>query len=103
MSYLTVIAKVVAKKNAVEALKVELLKLVEPTREEDGCIEYRLHQDEEDPSIFVFYETWQSRESLSQHMQSPHFMQYIQNTSSLIADKNIHLMAELNAIFIADE
>jgi len=45
VSKITVVAKVVAKKVDVEAVKTELLKLILPTRKEGGCIEYRLHQD----------------------------------------------------------
>ena len=53
MANLTVVAKVVAKKEMVEALKVELIKLIEPTRKENGCIDYRLQQDNEDPAVFI--------------------------------------------------
>ena len=44
MSKITVVAKVVAKKVAVAAVKTELLKLIIPTKNESGCIDYRLHQ-----------------------------------------------------------
>ena len=78
----TIIAKVVAKPASVEKVKGELLKLVEPTRKEPGCIVYRLHQDNTDQAQFVFYERWESAEHLQKHMQSDHFKRF----QSVLAD-----------------
>ena len=55
MSKLVVVAKVVAKKEFLPSVKVSLLNLIAPTREENGCLEYTLHQDIDDSSVFVFY------------------------------------------------
>ena len=76
MSIVTIIAKIVAKPASVEKVKGELLKLVEPTRKETGCIEYHLHQDKSDPAQFTFYERWESAEDLQKHMQSEHFKHF---------------------------
>jgi Antibiotic biosynthesis monooxygenase len=59
MPIVTVVAKLIGNRDSVEAVKAELIKMIEPTRLEEGCIAYRLHQDNDDPSVFVFYETWQ--------------------------------------------
>ena len=40
MSKLVVVAKVVAKKEFLSSVKIALLKLIAPTRNEEGCIEY---------------------------------------------------------------
>ena len=96
MSMLTVVAKVVAKKDSIEDVKAELLKLVAPTRKENGCVEYRLHQDQEDPAVFVFYENWENAACLEQHMNSPHFKHYIAAVDGLIAEKAVHPMTALN-------
>ena len=95
MSKLTVIAKVVAKKGSVESLKSELLKLVPPTRKEAGCIEYNLHQDNEDPAVFVFYEAWDSLASLENHMNSEHFKNYVNAVGDLIEEKVVHKMTRI--------
>lgn len=89
---LTVVAKMVAQNGSAEALKAELLKLLTPTRKEEGCIEYRLHQDNDDPSVFLFYENWESRSHLDRHMESAHFKAYISAVKELVADKAVHLM-----------
>ena len=95
MSTVTVVAKVVAKQDAIEAVKAELLKMIAPTRREEGCLEYRLHQDHEDPALFVFYENWESPACLERHMDSAHFKEYLAAAGSLIADKAVHLMTEI--------
>ena len=95
MPIVTVVAKVTAKSDAIVAVKAELLKLIEPTRQEDGCMEYRLHQDNDDPSVFVFYENWQSLACLEQHMNSQHFLSYVSAVGNLLTDKVVHKMTEI--------
>lgn len=95
MSKLTVVAKVVAKTDFVETVKMELLRLIAPTRKEDGCIEYNLHQDNEDPAVFVFYETWESLACLENHMNSEHFKIYVNVVGSMIEEKVVHKMTRI--------
>ncbi len=69
---LVVVAMTQTKPESVEHVKANLMKLVEPTRAEAGCIQYDLHQDHEDPSLFVFFEQWESLEYLEKHLASAH-------------------------------
>ena len=92
MPALTVVAKVVAKRECVESVKSELLKLVAPTRKEAGCIEYRLHRDNDDPAVFIFYENWASEECLGRHMNSEHFISYVNAVEGMLEEKNVHRM-----------
>lgn len=45
---------------------------VEPSRAEPGCIEYHMLRDAQDPTLFIFYEVWASREALAEHTALPH-------------------------------
>ncbi|WP_168221925.1 putative quinol monooxygenase [Aquisphaera giovannonii] len=65
-------AKVKAKADEVEAVKEALLSLVGPTRKEEGCLCYNLHQSKSDPTEFVFYEQWASQAALDAHGKAPH-------------------------------
>jgi quinol monooxygenase YgiN len=65
-------AMVKAKPGQEEALKEVLLALVEPTRKEPGCLCYNLHQSKSDPSMFMFYEQWASKEAIDGHGKTPH-------------------------------
>lgn len=94
MAIVTIVAKVTAKSDKIEAVKAELLKMITPTRQEEGCIEYRLHQDNDNPALFLFYENWQSAACVEQHMNSPHFKAYVAAVSDLIADKTVYKMTE---------
>lgn len=95
MSIVTVVAKVTAKSDAIEAVKAELLKMIAPTRQEEGCIEYRLHQDNDNPAVFIFYENWKSPASVEQHMNSKHFQTYVEAVGDLLADKAVYKMTEI--------
>jgi len=95
MSTITVVAKITAKNDAIEVVKAELLKMVAPTRQEEGCMEYRLHQDNGDPAVFVFYENWKNLACLEQHVKSRHYQVYVAAVADLIADKNVHKMTEI--------
>jgi quinol monooxygenase YgiN len=95
MSQLTVVAKVVAKKGSVESVKSELLKLVAPTRKEEGCIDYNLHQDNDHPDVFIFYENWESAACLERHIHSDHYKAYAGAVDGLIEEKVVHKMTRI--------
>lgn len=95
MAIVTIVAKVTAKSGQIEAVKTELLKMIAPTRQEEGCIEYRLHQDNDDSAVFLFYENWLNAACVNQHMNSPHFKAYVAAVGDLIADKVVHKMTEV--------
>ena len=89
---LTVIAKIKAKKGKTEFIKSELVKLIEPTRKEEGCIQYVLHQDNNDPSIFIFVENWLSKELLDKHLSNEHLKKYLENTEGSVEEFIINEM-----------
>lgn len=95
MSTVTVVAKVVARKGFVESVRNELLKLVAPTRKEEGCIEYRLHQDNDDPAVFIFYENWKGAGFLERHMNSDHFNTYVSAVEGMIEEKIVNIMTAI--------
>ncbi|KEO57284.1 putative quinol monooxygenase [Thioclava indica] len=77
MSTLTIIANIHAKADKIDLVKTELLKLVPITRADAGCINYDLHQNNEDPAHFTFFENWESREIWQEHMNAPHLAAYM--------------------------
>lgn len=76
MSKLTIVAHIHANPGRIELVKAELEKLVPITRAEPGCIQYDLHQNNDDSAHFIFYENWESRESWQLHMNAPHLVAY---------------------------
>lgn len=95
MTELALVATVVAKEGQLEAVQAALATLVEPTRREEGCLEYNFHQSQDDPNTFVFYERWQSEQHLQQHVASAHFVACQQMMDGLVAGKQLQLLNRL--------
>lgn len=89
---LTIVAKIEAKKDRVDLIKSELIKLIEPTRNEEGCIQYDLHQDNNNPEIFIFYENWKSRELWQRHMNNDHLAAYMKATEGAVENFVVYEM-----------
>jgi len=49
---------------------------VELSRAEAGCITYHMLRDRHDPTLFIFYEVWQTKEHLATHSALPHMRQF---------------------------
>lgn len=93
---LTVIARMKAKQGMEERLKRELLGLLPPTRAEEGCINYDLHQSLQDGSQFLFHENWESEEHLKSHSQSDHLKSFRARAAELLdGPAEIELWKEL--------
>ncbi|SFB58055.1 Quinol monooxygenase YgiN [Rhizobium sp. NFR07] len=69
---LTLIARLTARPECAEALGEALAGLIEPTRNEEGCIEYHLHRDNDDGCLWILYENWTSRADLDAHFGKPY-------------------------------
>lgn len=95
MSELTLIATVVANSDAVDAVKMILEKLVEPTRKEEGCEEYNFHQSNDDAATFVFYERWSSEAHLQRHIESAHFVECQQALDGKVAPMQLQKLSRL--------
>ncbi|NTV57372.1 MAG: antibiotic biosynthesis monooxygenase [Deltaproteobacteria bacterium] len=80
----TVLALVKAKAGMEEPVRNELMALVSPTRSEVGCVNYDLHQSEEDKSLFMFYENWDSMEDLERHRGSAHLKAFREKAGGLL-------------------
>lgn len=92
---LTILARIEAKTDKIELVKSALLKLIEPTRKENGCLQYDLHQDNESPEIFVFYENWQSRELWQAHMNNDHLKVYMEETDGAVESFTLNEMSKI--------
>ena len=83
---LKVVARITAQPEKVEQVSSILLSLLEPTRQEQGCIGYQLLQNRADPSDFTFVEEWTSDAALDAHLTTPHVHNAISKLESLLAE-----------------
>ena len=82
---LIVTAIIRAKAGKETDLKQALVAMVAPTHREAGCLNYELHQDLEDPALFVFHENWTSKAHLDAHLASPHLNTFRAQADDLLA------------------
>ena len=87
MSRVTVVAKLKAKPDMVERVRAELMRMVEETHKEPGCINYDLHLAQDAPDTFLFYENWESQDSLDKHNETPHFKNLVAIAPEILAEE----------------
>ncbi|WP_019622352.1 putative quinol monooxygenase [Amphritea japonica] len=90
---LTIVARIEAKPEHTERVRSALIKLLEPTRNEDACINYDLHQDINNPSLFLLYENWKSRELWLAHMETQHIKAYAAATEGAVDNFTVNEMS----------
>ena len=95
MTKLTIVANIIAKPDHIDLVKAELLKLIDITRVEQGCIKYDLHQDNDNPAHFMFYENWETRELWQTHMGNQHLTDYMAATDGAVDDFILNEMTQI--------
>lgn len=93
---LTVVAKIKVKQEAIDLVKAEMLKMAAETVKESGCVIYKLHQDNTDSSVFIFYENWFGEEALQNHLKSEHVQAYLKATKGQIAEFVMNKLTQLS-------
>jgi quinol monooxygenase YgiN len=63
-----------------------LLSMIEPTRQEKGCLGYYVFQNTEDENSVSIIEEWETREDLDRHVRSDRFG-ILLGTKSLLKEK----------------
>ncbi|GLK89033.1 putative quinol monooxygenase [Pseudomonas turukhanskensis] len=80
-----------------EAFQALFSAYVEPSRAEPGCIEYHMLRDQQDPTLFIFYEIWASKAHLDVHSALPHMQRFAeQRMDYLTRDFDIRLIDMLS-------
>lgn len=87
MKKVSVVARVHARRGMEREVRRACLALVAPSRAEPGCINYDLHQSEDDPGLFMFYENWESREDLERHLETAHAHAFDETTTGMLAEE----------------
>ena len=95
MAKLTIVANIIANEDSVEQVKAELIKLIDITRSEAGCIQYDLHQDNANPAHFIFFENWSSRELWQDHMGAQPIKDYVVATQGMVRSFTVNEMTQI--------
>ncbi len=96
MSAVNVVATIVARKDTAADVEKILLGLIAPSRRDPGCISYDLHRSQDDPNVFVFYETWESRELLGKHLETPHLLAWREKAPNMTESMDVKVLSKLS-------
>ncbi|MBX7053802.1 MAG: antibiotic biosynthesis monooxygenase [Pyrinomonadaceae bacterium] len=83
---IVLIARLKVKEDSVETAKSAALAIVEDSRAEDGNINYDVHQAIDDPSLFIWHETWKSKAAIDEHFGTPFFQTFFATVEPLAAE-----------------
>ncbi len=81
---ITVTAKIKAKAGKEEELKKIVMETVPKVESEEGTTAYRFHQKSDDPTTFLFFETYKDMESLGSHGQTDYFKEMGRGMKDLV-------------------
>ncbi len=95
MAQLTIVANIKAKADKLDLVKAELEKLINITRAEEGCVQYDLHQDNDNPAHFLFFENGESRDLWQTHMGAQHLQDYLAATDGAIEEFTLDEMTRI--------
>ncbi len=87
---LTLIAHLYARPDKRSDLEEILFSLVLPTRQEPGCVDYHLHQSDENQNHFMFYENWRDQDAFEEHLKMPYLVDFWERRLSYL-ERDIEL------------
>ncbi len=70
---MVIVAKLKAIAGKEKEMKDALLAIIPEVKEEEGTLVYTLHQDQNNPCVFLFYEKYKDTDALVAHSSTPHF------------------------------
>jgi quinol monooxygenase YgiN len=90
-----------------EDKRVELVRIGQAvaaaSREEPGCISYRLYEDTELDNDFVFVEEWESSEALQQHFATSHVVEFMRAIpETIVAPPDVKFHTIERSVDLAD-
>ncbi|OKL45075.1 putative quinol monooxygenase [Pseudovibrio exalbescens] len=86
---IVIVATITAKAGEYENLKAELLKLIEPSREEPGNISYELYRDKDNDNTLVMIEQFESEAAFEKHAVSEHFTGFVEASKPFLAELHV--------------
>jgi len=80
-----IVARFIARPECVDELRTLLLGMLEPTRQESGCLRYELLHNAADPTDFTFVEEWADAAAINAHLETPHLNALVARSQPLLA------------------
>ncbi len=90
----TVIVILDAKHGKELELKTALEAVIQKSRSEEACLEYRLHKSVDNPAQFVLYENWSCKEKHQEQFEKPYIKELGAKLGGLLAKPYQAVFAE---------
>ncbi|MCP4922712.1 MAG: antibiotic biosynthesis monooxygenase [bacterium] len=90
----TVLAILEAKPSFEKELGGFLKNVVNPSRNEETCIDYRLHQNIENPAQFFLYENWSSQKAHEKQFEKDYIKELVEKVGPLLAKPYTIILAQ---------
>ena len=84
-----IIAQLSVKEKKVEQFIKFASSMVEKSKQEVGCITYKLFKEINKPNEFIIYEKYVNKKAVELHNSSEHLKVFLQSVSTLLIDKPI--------------
>lgn len=82
---IVLIARLKVKDDAVEEARRAALKIVADSRAEAGCVNYDIHQAIDDPTVFIWHETWIDKSAIDEHFETECFKEFFASVEQFAA------------------
>ena len=83
---IVLVARLKVKEDAIEEAKKAALSITEKSRAEKGNINYDIHQAIDDPTIFVWHETWKNKAAIDEHFATDFFKEFFVEVDKYAAE-----------------
>ncbi|HXZ13018.1 MAG TPA: putative quinol monooxygenase [Candidatus Sulfotelmatobacter sp.] len=73
-----------AREGGEKAVEAALREVIEPSREEPGCLSFHLFQSARDPRLFYIHSRWVDEEAFQRHASLPHTERFLKKVDALV-------------------
>lgn len=82
---ITIFVEITAQSGKEDLFYESLKAMIEPSRAEEGCLEYRITQSESNPAIFLTFERFASMDDFESHKSSDHYQKFVALVGEFLA------------------
>jgi quinol monooxygenase YgiN len=83
-SELFIFARFHAREGLQEAVAATIQEVLQPTRQEPGCLSIHAYSAIRDPRLFYVHSHWKDEAAFDHHAQLPHTVRFVEKIQSLI-------------------
>lgn len=83
---IVLVARLKVKVDRVEETKKAALAIVAESRAEAGNVNYDIHQAIDDPTVFIWHETWTHKDAIDEHFATDFFKNFFAEVNDYAAE-----------------